>query len=171
MKYLVLVLSLLASSAFAQSAERRLNDALGSLDNLTADFQQTDPLVIDKWFAIQAGSSRSDTLDRVRALTEHDDFNLGNPNRVRSLIGAFCSGNQVRFHASSGQGYVFLADYVLALNDSNPQVASRMVSVFNDWRRYDTDRQALMQAQLERIASSGSLSNDVYEIVNRALSR
>ena len=132
---------------------------------------QTDPLVVDKWFAIQAGSSRADTLDRVRELTEHQDFNLGNPNRVRSLIGAFCSGNQVRFHASSGEGYVFLADHVLALNDSNPQVASRMVSVFNDWRRYDTDRQNLMQAQLERIASSGSLSDDVYEIVNRALSR
>jgi aminopeptidase N len=135
------------------------------------DRWRRDPLVIDKWFAIQAGSSRVDTLDRVRELTEHRDFNLGNPNRARSLIGAFCSGNQVRFHAPSGDGYVFLADHVLALNDSNPQVASRMVSVFNDWRRYDPDRQNLMQAQLERIASSGSLSDEVYEIVNRALSR
>ena len=130
-----------------------------------------DPLVLDKWFAIQAGSSRTDTLNRVRDLAEHPDFNLGNPNRVRSLIGAFCSGNQVRFHGSSGEGYVFLADYVLALNDSNPQVASRMVSVFNDWRRYDTERQISMQKQLERIASNESLSKDVYEIVNRALSR
>ncbi len=130
-----------------------------------------DPLVVDKWFAIQAGSSRTDTLERVRELTEHPDFNLGNPNRARSLIGAFCSGNQVRFHAASGDGYVFLADNVLALNESNPQVASRMVSVFNDWRRYGSERQNLMQAQLERIASSGSLSDDVYEIVNRALSR
>ncbi|MBC8188757.1 MAG: aminopeptidase N, partial [Proteobacteria bacterium] len=130
-----------------------------------------DPLVIDKWFAIQAGSSRPDTLERVRELTRHPDFNLGNPNRVRSLIAAFCAGNQVRFHASSGEGYLFLADYVLALDDSNPQLASRMVSSFNSWRRYDMERQALMQTQLERIASSGSLSNDVYEIVNRALSR
>jgi aminopeptidase N len=96
---------------------------------------------------------------------------MENPNRVRSLVGAFCSGNQVRFHGSSGEGYVFLADHVLALNDSNPQVASRMVSVFNDWRRYDPERQMSMQTQLERIASSGSLSKDVYEIVNRALSR
>jgi aminopeptidase N len=87
------------------------------------------------------------------------------------LIGAFCSGNQVRFHGASGEGYVFLADYVLALNDSNPQVASRMASIFNDWRRYDEDRQTAIQVQLERIASSGSLSKDVYEIVNRALSR
>ena len=135
------------------------------------DRWREDPLVLDKWFAIQAGSSRRDTLERVRALAEHSDFNLGNPNRVRSLVGAFCAGNQVRFHESSGGGYVFLADYVLALNDSNPQVASRMVSIFNDWRRYDSDRQMSMQTQLERIASSDSLSKDVYEIVNRALSR
>ncbi|HIG70132.1 MAG: aminopeptidase N [Myxococcales bacterium] len=132
---------------------------------------KSDPLVMDKWFSIQAGSSRPDAFVRVEELTRHADFNLANPNRVRSLVGAFCSGNQVRFHASSGEGYVFLADHVLKLNESNPQVASRMVSVFNDWRRYGTDRQAMMQAQLERIASSGSLSDDVYEIVNRALSR
>jgi aminopeptidase N len=143
-------------------------------DDVTRAFYdrwREDPLVLDKWFAIQAGSSRADTLNRVRELAEHRDFNLANPNRVRSLVGAFCSGNQVRFHGSSGEGYVFLADYVLALNDSNPQVASRLVSIFNDWRRYDTERQISMQAQLERIASSGSLSKDVYEIVNRALSR
>jgi len=143
-------------------------------DDVTQAFYdrwREDPLVLDKWFAIQAGSSRTDTLDRVRELAEHSEFNLGNPNRVRSLVGAFCSGNQVRFHGSSGEGYVFLADFVLALNDSNPQVASRMVSIFNDWRRYDSDRQTSMQLQLERIASSGSLSKDVYEIVNRALSR
>jgi aminopeptidase N len=130
-----------------------------------------DPLVVDKWFAIQAGSSRPDTLARVIELAEHADFNAQNPNRVRSLVGAFCSGNQVRFHARSGEGYDFLADWVLRLNRSNPQVASRMVSVFNDWRRFDEDRQEKMQAQLERIASDASLSKDVYEIVNRALSR
>jgi aminopeptidase N len=130
-----------------------------------------DPLVLDKWFTIQAGSSRPDTLERVRTLAEHEDFTLSNPNRVRSLIGAFCSGNQVRFHAESGEGYVFLADTVLALNESNPQLASRMASVFNDWRRYSPDRQTAMQKQLERVAAHGSLSKDVYEIVNRALSR
>jgi aminopeptidase N len=130
-----------------------------------------DPLVLDKWFSIQAGSTRPDTLARVRALAEHPDFNAGNPNRVRALVGAFCAGNQVRFHAASGEGYVFLADFVLVLNASNPQVASRMASVFNDWRRYDEDRQTRMQTQLERIASSEDLSKDVYEIVHRALSR
>ena len=90
---------------------------------------------------------------------------------MRALVGAFCSGNQVRFHAASGEGYVFLADHVLALDASNPQVASRMASVFNDWRRYDEGRQAAIQTQLERIAGRDSLSKDVYEIVNRALSR
>ncbi len=130
-----------------------------------------DPLVLDKWFAIQAGSSRSDTLECVRRLAEHPDFNRANPNRVRALVGAFCSGNQVRFHAPSGEGYEFLADFVLELDGSNPQVASRMASIFNDWRRYDEGRQALMQGQLERIASNGALSKDVYEIVHRALSR
>ena len=131
---------------------------------------QSDPLVMDKWFSIQATSSREDTLESVRGLASHADFNLGNPNRVRSLIGAFCSGNQVRFHGASGAGYAFLADHVLEL-DSNPQLASRMASIFNDWRRYDEARQALMQTQLERIAANPALSKDVYEIVSRALSR
>jgi aminopeptidase N len=143
-------------------------------DDVIAAFYERwrgDPLVVDKWFAIQAGSSRADTLACVRALAEHPDFNASNPNRVRSLVGAFCSGNQVRFHSPSGEGYEFLADWVLALNEYNPQVASRMASIFNDWRRYDDDRQQRMQAQLERIASSTSLSKDVYEIVSRALSR
>ncbi|MBB83695.1 MAG: aminopeptidase N, partial [Deltaproteobacteria bacterium] len=130
-----------------------------------------DPLVLDKWFTIQATATRADALARVRELAAHPDFSLTNPNRVRSLVGAFCSGNQVRFHDGSGEGYVFLADNVLALDASNPQVASRMVSIFNDWRRYDDDRQAKIQAQLERIAQGGELSKDVYEIVSRALSR
>jgi aminopeptidase N len=135
------------------------------------DRWRTDPLVLDKWFSIQAGSARPDTLAHVRRLADHPDFNLANPNRVRSLIGAFCAGNQVRFHAPTGEGYAFLADFVLALDPANPQLASRMVSVFNDWRRYDEARQDLMQAQLDRIASSKALSKDVYEIVSRALSR
>ena len=130
-----------------------------------------DPLVLDKWFTIQATATRADALARVRELAAHPDFSLTNPNRVRSLVGAFCSGNQVRFHDGSGEGYVFLADNVLALDAPNPQVASRMVSIFNDWRRYDDDRQTKIQAQLERIAQGGELSKDVYEIVSRALSR
>ncbi len=143
-------------------------------DDVIASFYERwkgDPLVLDKWFTIQATSTRVDTLERVRELARHPDFNLANPNRARSLIAAFCSGNQVRFHGESGEGYSFLADHVLLLNGSNPQLASRMASLFNDWRRYDEDRQAKMQTQLSRIAASDSLSKDVFEIVHRALSR
>ncbi|MFO0689742.1 MAG: aminopeptidase N [Myxococcota bacterium] len=130
-----------------------------------------DPLVLDKWFTIQATSSRSDALDRVRELARHPDFQLTNPNRVRALVGAFSSANGVRFHDRSGGGYAFLADVVLELDGKNPQVASRLVSAFNDWRRYDEARQMRLQAELQRIAGHAGLSKDVYEIVSRALSR
>jgi len=132
---------------------------------------RSDPLVLDKWFTIQATSTRSDALERVRALARHEDFNLGNPNRVRALVGAFSAGNAVRFHESGGGGYAFLADAVLELDGRNPQLASRLVSAFNDWRRYDDVRQRAMQGALERIAARPALSKDVYEIVSRALSR
>jgi aminopeptidase N len=156
-----------ACVVLAEGEHTRRDDVIAAF----YDRWRGDPLVVDKWFAIQAGSSRPDTLDRVHELADHPDFNASNPNRVRSLVGAFCSGNQVRFHAPSGEGYLFLADWVLTLNASNPQVASRMASIFNDWRRYDEGRQHLIQVQLDRIASSASLSKDVYEIVSRALSR
>jgi len=130
-----------------------------------------DPLVLDKWFTIQATSTRRGALERVRALARHADFNLGNPNRVRALVGAFSAGNAVHFHDRSGDGYAFLADAVIELDPKNPQLASRLVSAFNDWRRYDEDRQRLLQGALERIASRPALSKDVYEIVSRALSR
>jgi len=132
---------------------------------------RSDPLVLDKWFTIQATSSRTDALERVRALSRHADFSLANPNRARSLVGAFSAGNAVRFHDRSGGGYDFLVEAVLALDPKNPQLASRLVSAFNDWRRYDEDRQRLLQAALERIAGQPALSKDVYEIVHRALSR
>ena len=127
--------------------------------------------MLDKWFTIQATSSRPDALERVRALAQHEDFALGNPNRVRALVGAFSSGNAVRFHDRSGRGYGFLADAVIELDGRNPQLASRLVSAFNDWRRYDEGRQRLLQSELERIAGRKALSKDVYEIVSRALSR
>ncbi len=127
-----------------------------------------DPLVLDKWFSVQALSKREDTAERVVALSQHPDFRLGNPNRVRSLVGVFCGANQVRFHRADGAGYRFLADMVIAL-DGNPQLAARMASSLNDWRRFDPARQQRMKAELERIAACKPLSNDVYEIVTRAL--
>jgi aminopeptidase N len=128
-----------------------------------------DALVMDKWFAIQATVPAADTVDRVRALMEHPAFSLTNPNKVRSLLGAFAMMNPTGFHASSGAGYRLHADQVIALNGLNPQVAARMASAFNAWTRYDEPRQALMRAELERVGAAPGLSPDVAEIVQSAL--
>jgi len=128
-----------------------------------------DPLVLDKWFSIQATSRREDTVERVIELSGHPDFSLRNPNRVRSLVAMFCAGNQVRFNRRDGAGYRFLSDVVKRLDPRNPQLAARMASLFNSWRRFDADRQALMRAELEGIRALPGLSKDVYEIVTRAL--
>jgi aminopeptidase N len=128
-----------------------------------------DALVLDKWFALQAQSSRPDTLMRVEALLAHPKFSLTNPNRVRSLIGAFAVGNPLRFHAVDGAGYRFLADRIVELDPLNPQIASRLLYPMTRWRRYDDIRQALMRAQLERILEVEGLSNDVYEVVSKSL--
>ena len=128
-----------------------------------------DPLVLDKWFMVQAMSTHPAAVDHVLELSRHSDFTLKNPNRVRALVGNFAMLNQVRFHAADGRGYQFLGDVVLELDGINPQVASRIVSSFNQWRRFDEARQALMKAQLERIAAKEGLSKDVFEIVSRGL--
>ncbi len=120
-----------------------------------------EPLVLDKWFSVQATSPRPDTLARVTQLMEHGDFSLRNPNRVRSLVGAFCHANQVRFHAANGGGYRFLADRVLELDPLNPQIASRLLKVMIRWRRFDPGRQALMRAEIARVLTTEELSKDV----------
>jgi aminopeptidase N len=133
------------------------------------DDWRTDPLVLDKWFALQAASPLPETPERVRALYQHPDFSLRNPNRVHALVASFAAGNPVRFHDPSGSGYRFLADAALELDPLNPQVAARMVSYFSHWRRYDESRQELMREQLERISALPQLSKDVFENVGRAL--
>ena len=130
---------------------------------------QGDPLVIDKWFALQAVSGHPDTLDRVLALAQHPDFSLLNPNRARALLASLGLRNQFHFHQRDGRAYTFMADQVLELAPQNPQVAARLVSAFNPWRRFDAGRQQLMRAQLERIAAQPGLSRSVQEIVGRAL--
>ena len=130
---------------------------------------QEEALVIDKWFALQASGSMPDTFEIVKALMEHPAFDLRNPNRVRSVIGAFSQSNPLHFHAKNGQGYQFLADQIIALNTLNPQVASRMVGALTSWRRYDDGRQALMKAQLERIMTTEDISKDVYEVASKSL--
>ena len=130
---------------------------------------QTEALVIDKWFALQASSPNPDTFAVVQALMQHPAFDLKNPNRVRALIGAFSQANPLHFHSANGQGYQFLADQIIALNTLNPQVASRMLSALTSWRRYDQGRQALMRAQLERIMTTDAISKDVYEVASKSL--
>jgi len=129
-----------------------------------------DPLVIDKWFTVQSLASLPTVVESVVELYGHKDFTMKNPNRARSLVGAFAAGNQWGFHRADGAGYRFLADRVIEVDGLNPQVASRLVSAFNAWRRFDGDRQALVKGELERILKTEGLSNDVFEIVSKALS-
>jgi len=141
-------------------------------DTLLADFYEKwkhDPLVVDKWLILQATCTLPGTLERVKELTHHPAFSLKNPNKVRSLIGAFCSSNHWQFHAADGQGYTFLADHILALDSLNPQIAARLLTPFTLWGRYDETRQQLMQEQLQRINAEKKLSSDVREIVGRSL--
>jgi aminopeptidase N len=128
-----------------------------------------DPLVIDKWFTVQALSSLPDTVERVRALAHHPDYNVRNPNRVRALVGSFAAGNLLHFHRADGAGYALVAGAVLELDRLNPQVAARLATSFGPYRRFDAGRQKLAHAQLERIAAAQPLSKDVYEVVERSL--
>ena len=127
-----------------------------------------DDLVLDKWFAIQA-MSKLGTPQAVRALSEHSDFDLRNPNRVRALVGSFAAGNPVRFHDASGAGYRFLADTIIELDPRNPQVAARMVAPLGQWRRVDAARQALMQGELRRILELPGLTRNTFEMVSKSL--
>ncbi|GGJ90009.1 aminopeptidase N [Pseudomonas matsuisoli] len=134
-----------------------------------ADTFKDNPLVMDQWFSVQAGSPLPGGLDRVKALMEHPAFTVKNPNKVRALIGAFANQNLVNFHQKDGSGYRFLADQVITLNALNPQIASRLLAPLTRWRKYDDARQSLMRGELERILASGSLSSDVYEVVSKSL--
>jgi len=137
-----------------------------------SDFEcrwKNDALVMDKWFGIQAMQPGAETLETVKDLMRHPAFSIQNPNKVRSLLGVFSMLNPTGFHRSDGAGYEFHADRVIELDRLNPQIAARMVSAFNRWKRYDDGRKALMRAQLQRIAATEGLSRDVAEIVNNAL--
>ncbi|AZC24487.1 aminopeptidase N [Pseudomonas sessilinigenes] len=126
-------------------------------------------LVMDQWFSVQAASPLPGGLARVKALMEHPAFNIKNPNKVRAVFGAFAGQNLINFHAGDGSGYRFLADLVIQLNAINPQIASRQLAPLTRWRKYDSARQALMKAELERIRASGELSSDVFEVVSKSL--
>jgi aminopeptidase N len=128
-----------------------------------------DPLIIDKWLALQAVVPEPATLDRVRALTSHPAFSMANPNRIRALIGAFAQANHTQFNRRDGAGYEFVADIVLALDPKNPQVAARLMGAFRSWRALEAGRRARAEATLRRVAVSSALSNDVHDIVARTL--
>jgi len=128
-----------------------------------------DPLVLDKWFTIQATSSLPGATERVRDLLAHPDFDIGNPNRARSVIAAFPAGNPVHFHADDGTGYRLLADAILALDPRNGQVAARLVQPLTAWRRQPPARAVLMQGELRRILATPGLSEGTKEIVGKSV--
>ncbi|MDY7559402.1 aminopeptidase N [Pseudomonas sp. 10B1] len=154
-------LAVLVNSPFAEEKAK-------ALATFAENFKD-NPLVMDQWFSVQAGSTLPGGLERVRALMKHPAFNMKNPNKVRSVVGAFAGQNLINFHAADGSGYRFLADLVIELNAFNPQIASRQLAPLTRWRKYDSKRQALMKGELERIRASGELSSDVYEVVSKSL--
>jgi len=127
------------------------------------------PLVMDKWFAIQARAVRPQTLDDIRLLAAHPDFTLKNPNRVRSLYATFAMRNPVIFHSRDGSGYHLFGEVILTLDKINPQIASRLMTALRDWRRYDLERQSKMRAVLQKIVGTKDLSPNVYEIASKIL--
>ena len=145
-------------------------DHPGRADAL-ADFETRfakDGVVLDKWFALQAMSSRDDTLARVKDLMGHPAFTMRNPNKVRSLIGAFAMGNPRHFHAKDGSGYEFYTDRLIELDDINPQVAARLCAPLGKWAKYDDDRAEMMKAALQRILAKEDISRDLYEIASKS---
>ena len=129
----------------------------------------SDPLVTDKWFAIQAMIPEEATLVRVKRLMNHHAFSLTNPNRLRSLIGAFATGNLTRFNAADGSGYDLLVETVIAVDPKNPQVAARLLAAFRSWRSLEPGRRAFAEAALQRVAAVKDLSADVRDIAQRSL--
>ncbi|MEM1113785.1 MAG: aminopeptidase N [Pseudomonadota bacterium] len=144
----------------------RSDSAAALLETFYQDWRH-ESLVINQWFQVQATMPGGDALARVTALMEHPDFDLFNPNKVRSLIGQFANNNPVNFHRADGAGYRFLADVVEELNRSNPQIAARLLGPLIKWRNY-RGRGELMRGQLERL-SQLELSPDVYEVVTKSL--
>jgi aminopeptidase N len=141
-------------------------------DTALGDFYRryaADPLVIDKWFSLQAMSPLPAALEQVRTLTRHAGFSLGNPNRVRAVIGAFAHSNQTQFNRADGAGYDFVADTILALDPKNPQLSARMATAFRTWRMLETGRRAKAEAALRRIKAAPGLSRDLSDIVERAV--
>ncbi len=126
-------------------------------------------LVIDKWFGIQASANHDGIFEELEKLRTHEDFDMTNPNRVRSLYAAFAMNNPVAFHDPSGRGYDFLKNAIIELNTINPQIAARMVTPLREWKRYTPDRQEKMKAALQEILEIENISPNVFELVSKSL--
>jgi len=157
-----------ALSALVVSGHALAQDALALFHKLF----QHEALVIDKWFALQAGAPdrAGDVLPRVRQLMQHPDFSLRNPNRARSLIFSYCSANPAGFHRPDAAGYVYWSEQVLALDAINPQVAARLARAMDRWSRLAEPYRSAARVAIERVAAKADLSNDVREVISRALS-
>ncbi|MFI4975077.1 MAG: aminopeptidase N [Caulobacterales bacterium] len=185
-------LELLAADPRAQNLERavehfngagNMTDAMGALNALMLiggepfeaalgkfyDRWRDEPLVIDKWFALQARDPSDGALGRVLGLTVHPAFDAKTPNRLRAVVSTFANFNPARFHDPSGAGYRFLADQILMVDAFNPNVAARLIDPLGQWARYSPELGALMRAELERISKAPGLSKNVYELASKAL--
>jgi len=158
--------SVAALSALAPIPGAARDEAIGTF--YARAKAKNELLVINKWFSVQAMADTPQALDDVKALMGHEAFDAGNPNCFRALVSTFAAGNPAAFHAKDGSAYEFIADQVIALDKRNPQVAARLASSFNTWRRHTEERQALMKAQLERIKAEAT-SKDTLEIASRSL--
>ncbi len=151
----------IAHSPFNESSEQVLGNFLTQW--------QHESLVMNQWLMVQATDPKPGTLSKVEQLLQHPVYDSRNPNKIRSVIGAFCNQNAINFHAEDGSGYRFLADHIIQLDAQNPQIAARLLTPLTRWKRFGQKRQAMMQAQLQRIMDSGNLSGDVYEVVSKSL--
>ncbi|MEI6859964.1 MAG: aminopeptidase N [Shewanella sp.] len=160
-----------------------MTDSLGALQavngeastvrtKLMSDYEskwKLNPLVMDKWLTLHATCGDENCLETLEALIDHESFSYSNPNRVKSLIGAFVAGNLLQFHHIEGKGYDFLTDAIIKLNKVNPQVAARIITPMIQFKKFDSTRQAMIKASLERILGLPDLSKDLYEKVSKAL--
>jgi len=155
----------------AALATLSLHDGLEREDALADLYARyaSDALVVDKWFSLQAMIPQPDTLDKVRALTNHPAFSMANPNRVRALIGAFAQANATQFNRPDGAGYDFVAETILGLDPKNPQISARLATAFRTWRTLESERRAKAETALKRLKGAPNISRDLADIVERAL--
>ncbi|MCR9189512.1 MAG: aminopeptidase N [Alteromonadaceae bacterium] len=144
------------------------SDRQEALDDFYNRFQD-DPQVVEQWFSVQAASDQAGQLSDIHKLLEHPAFDWKNPNKIRSVVGAFAGQNLAAFHNPDGSGYQFLADQVCRLDDSNPQIAARLVTPLTRWRKFAPSYSDRMKSALERIRDKAGLSRDVYEVVHKSL--